>query len=373
MKFKVWLSTVVGCLVIIIILGFIKWSEIASAVEFAESMPEYSETVEAVEVTSIKYTEQTTLIGEIVVPNHVVLQNELSGVVKKVNFLSGEPVKKGDVIVELDVSAEIAKISSALAREKLAASIYNRTKELRASNAVSLEQLEKAFADLAVIQSEIHVLNSIVDQKSITAPFDGNLGIHSIKMGEYLDPNTKVVSITGQQNYVWVDFFVPQFYQKLQLNSEITLWGINANSAKSPSLAKIIAIDDAITSEIRSRKYRAKVDVSSTLLNANTAVEVSVPTTPEQIAIAVPHISVLRDLGGNYVYKLIEDDTGKVRAHRQAVEIVSTNTEQSFVGSGLIEGDIIAAPGAYKLFEGILVNIFPKNNISDIANKNSEA
>jgi membrane fusion protein (multidrug efflux system) len=373
MKFKVWVGTVVGCLVIILILGFIKWSEITSAVEFAQSMPEYSETVEAVEVTSIRYKELTTVIGEIVVPDHVVLQNELSGVVKKVNFLSGEKVKKGDAIVELDVSAEIAKINSALAREKLATSIYKRTKELRASNAVSLEQLEKSFADLAVIKSEIHVLNSIVRQKNIKAPFNGTIGIHSIKVGEYLDPNTKIVSITGQQSYVWVDFFVPQFYQKLQLNSEITLSGINANSDKSHSSAKIIAIDDAITSNIRSRKYRAKVDISSTQLNANTAVEVSVPTTPEQIAIVVPHISVLRDMGGNYVYKLIKDDTGKVRAHRQPVEILSTNAKQSFVGSGLIEGDIVAAPGAYKLFEGILVNITPANNISDKANMNSEA
>lgn len=357
MKLKAWLSTVTVCALIVIILGFVKWSEITDVIEFAQSMPEYSETVDAIEVEAATYTKTVSVIGNVVIPQHVTLRNELSGKVEQVNFLSGAYVKQGDAIIELDVSNEKANLKSALASAQLAKSIYLRAKDLRANNAISNERFDQALSQQQITEAAVDVLRHTIAKKTIKAPFDGHLGIHSIKVGQYLDTMSVITSITGQQDTVWVDFFVPQFYQQLKLQQEISLSRIAINTSDNALTAQVIAVDDVITSTVRSRKYRAKILAATSQLDANTAISVSVPVEPTVQSIRVPNISVLRDLSGNYVYKLQKDQNGNLRAHRQAVTVLESGAQHSVLGQGLSAGDLIAAPGAYKLFDGVLTNI----------------
>lgn len=357
MKLKAWLSTITLCALIIIILGFVKWSEISDAIEFAQSMPEYSETVDAIKAEPTTYTETMSVIGNIIIPQHITLKNEFSGKVKQVNFLSGASVKQGDAIIKLDIAHETANLKSALASAQLAKSIYLRAQDLRTSNAISNEQFDQALSQQKITQAAVDVLRNTIAKKTITAPFDGHLGIHSIKVGQYLDKMSIITSITGRKDTVWVDFFVPQFYQPLKLNQQVTLSQIATSTTNSSSMAQIIAIDDVVTSNVRSRKYRAQLSNTTAQFSENTAVSVLVPVAPTVHSTRVPNISVLRDLSGNYVYKLIKDQAGNLRAHRQTVTIIASGSQYSIIGGELAPNDLIAAPGAYKLFDGVLTNI----------------
>lgn len=357
MKIKAWLFTGLALSTLVIILATVKYIEISAGMAYASAMPEYSETVETVKADSAEYTKTVEVIGNIVVPHHVVLRNESSGVVASVNFDSGDSVKQGDIIIQLDVDAELANIRSATARETLAQSIYNRSQKLRHSEAISQEQLDKAVAELAVIKAEIEVLKDKIRKKTIKAPFDGRLGIHTAKIGAFLGSNTQVVSVSGDKGFVWVDFYVPQSYSKLAVSSQVTISAMNSRGNDGMQ-AVILAANDAVNASVRSRLYRAKLPISSMVLDTNTAVTVSVPVNKVSQVVTVPNQAVLSDQNGQYVYLVVAEADGKgYRAKYQPIEVLASDAITTMVSQGLDSDDVIASAGAFKLFEGVLVNV----------------
>lgn len=357
MKIKAWLFTGLALSTLVIILATVKYLEISAGMAYASAMPEYSETVETVKADSAEYTKTVEVIGNIVVPHHVVLRNESSGVVASVNFDSGDSVKQGDIIIQLDVDAELANIRSATARETLAQSIYNRSQKLRHSEAISQEQLDKAVVELVVIKAEIEVLKDKIRKKTIKAPFDGRLGIHTAKIGAFLGSNTQVVSVSGDKGFVWVDFYVPQPYPKLAVSSQVTISAMNSRGNDGMQ-AVILAANDAVNASVRSRLYRAKLPISSMVLDTNTAVTVSVPVNKVSQVVTVPNQAVLSDQNGQYVYLVVAEADGKgYRAKYQPIEVLASDAITTMVSQGLDSDDVIASAGAFKLFEGVLVNV----------------
>ena len=74
--------------------------------------------------------------------------------------------------------------------------------------------------------------------------------------------------------------------------------------------------------------------------------------------LSVPATAVQSDPLGQYVYVLAEDGSGRgLRAKRQRVDVRVMGSEQALLepNAALAEGTRIAAAGAFKLYEGILV------------------
>ncbi|MCG7547630.1 efflux RND transporter periplasmic adaptor subunit [Pseudoalteromonas sp. Of7M-16] len=358
MKIRAWIATVVMIAALIGTMGYIKWIEMSAILAAASNTPEYSETVEATRVEKAMYTQSVTVIGNAVAPDHVVLLSETSGVIKAVNYSSGERVKRGEVIIQLDIRSEQANLKAAIAKKKLVSSNYNRVKALSAHQAISQEELDTAQANLVVIEAEIEAIKNIIRKKTITAPFDGVLGIHSAKVGEFLDANRRVVSVTGDLGYMWVDFYIPQTYHKLSAGSEVHLLKVEDSTAPLQANASIVAVEDALQAGIRSRKYRAKVWRSALEVDANEALSVHVPVRQYDNVISVPNMSVLRDVSGGYIFELIPTGGNEqFRAKRRQVEIIAANERVTFLKPSVAPNSLVAAPGAFKLFDGVLVNI----------------
>ncbi|MBQ4809833.1 efflux RND transporter periplasmic adaptor subunit [Pseudoalteromonas luteoviolacea] len=370
MKIKAWIATVVAIAALIGFMGYIKWIEMSAIMAASANVPEYSETVEATQVKQAKYTQSVAVIGNAVAPDHIELLSEASGLVSEVNFSSGERVKGGEVIVQLDIRTEQANLKAASAKRKLLASNYTRVKALSSHQAISQEALDTAQANLVVIDAEIEAIKNIIRKKTITAPFDGVLGIHSAKAGEFLSANTRVVSITGEAGFMWVDFYIPQIYRKLAVGSLVQINKVGETAGLMEAKAGIVAVEESFLAGIRSRKYRAKVLRTSLEIDVNEAIAVSVPVKQFDDIMSVPNISVLRDVTGGYVFELIPTGSkGQFRAKRKPVEIISSNEHVTFLHAGVTPDSIVAAPGAFKLFDGVLVNVV--NQTHTLANKSA--
>lgn len=357
-----WTITVVACLLITAALATYKVTEIKSAIAFAEAMPEFSETVKATRVKQIDHAPRITVIGEAIAPQRVDLTNELPGRITSVNFSSGALVQKGQVILQLDISEETANLNSARAREKLALSIYNRTRKLRKSTAVSQEKLERSTADLSVVRSEITALQSIIAKKTVRAPFDGLIGIHQFEVGQYLQNNTPITTLVGKDDFIWVDFSVPQFYASLMTGAKIQarlLQNTPTDKDNAVSLeGHIIAQNSIISVQTRSRNYRAKFYPGQHTIMHNAILEVTIPVAQETPRLAIPATAVQNDSLGQYVYLLSsEGNKPGYRSHRKMISTSGHQGDHVIVTSGLAENDLIASAGGFKLHEGGLVYI----------------
>lgn len=359
MKSGRWILTLLLCALLIGSLAGYKIFEIRSAIAFAESLPEYSETVKTGRAEAVVFQPTVQVMGAIVQPEHVTLRNELPGRITDIRAKPSEPVRQGQVLLQQDISEEQAKIHSARARLELARLEYQRLSQLRKSNNASQAELDKATVQLQVIESELDVLNVTIDKKTLKAPFNGVMGIHQLEQGSYLQPNTEIASFVGDSDWLWVEFSVPQFYTPLPFGTtvDVQLTGLPATNRK----AEIIARDPVVSANTRTHQYRARLSASGKDFAHNSSMQVTLPQGAPQTLIAIGLEAVQYDETGSFVYLLEpDDDAGGYRAERRNVMVDRHESHRVLIANGLQGGEILAVAGAFKLYPGLLV--YPDKN-----------
>ena len=100
---KKWLLTLLACLSIAAVLVVYKVMDNRAAQQANASAPEYSETVDDAIVESIHYQPAVSVLGQVIAPQQVALRNEVASTVTDVNFESGAAVKKGQLLIQLNI------------------------------------------------------------------------------------------------------------------------------------------------------------------------------------------------------------------------------------------------------------------------------
>ena len=126
----------------------------------------------------------------------VTVSAEMPGKVTKIAFESGATVAAGDLLVQLDTSTEDAQLRAAEAGSALAKLNLDRAKELREKNTNSQSELDSA-TDAQAKQGEAQADNirSVIDKKTIRAPFAGRLGLRLVNLGQILKEGDAIASL----------------------------------------------------------------------------------------------------------------------------------------------------------------------------------
>jgi membrane fusion protein, multidrug efflux system len=368
---KKWMLTLLACVVIASVLVAYKIMHIRAAEQAKASAPEYSETVEAASVEVIDYQPEVSVLGEVVSPQQIALRNEVAGTIAAVNFSAGTVVEEGQLLIQLEASEERAQLQSAIASVELARISQKRLAKLRTEKIASEDQYDNAVAELKVAQAKQAMLEATLSKKTVRAPFAGIAGLHQFERGQYLEENTLITTLVGQQDFVWVDFSLPQNYRALPRDARVTIEELSSAHLSSPQnadliSAPVIARESIMTRDSRSLNYRAQVPrtLAGTGLLSNAMVRVKVPIAAPQSNIAIPAVAVLHSSAGAYVYVLNADadadaerqDNSSVsyRAARQPVVLGERQGQMIIVVSGLEAGQRVASAGAFKLSPGLL-------------------
>jgi RND family efflux transporter MFP subunit len=318
----------------------------------AASMPEMAAVVTAVEVTTINYQKHIQVSGEVQAFKFLMLNNELAGEITHLNAASGQVVKKGQMLLELDHRDEDARLMAAKATLVLRQHTLNRNMKLQKKNGISEDKVDEARAAVQIAQADITVIATAIDKKTLTAPFTATVGIHTLEVGQYLDKNSQVLELVGVNDFTWVDFNLPQLYQELDLASTVKISRINQDASFN---ASIIAIDPQLSRLSRHLKYRAQLSSSTLALKPNTLVSVIVPIDKKSTVATVPDLAIKRDALGNYVFVLEAGDQGSYRAKQVPVELGDRQGDHVMILSGVAAGQLIANSGSFKLFPGMKV------------------
>lgn len=353
MKTRRWLITLAVCLSVFAALGAYKVMQIRSAIAFAESFPEPSETVEVFIAESRMIQKSTTTIGEIIAPQSIDLRNELEGRIAAVNFTSGQTVKQGQVLLQLDISEETARLQAAQARADLAQVDLKRVRKLRQNKTVSEERFDQAKAEYDIANADIAALKAAIDKKTLRAPFDARVGIHEMESGEFLQSNTLITTLVGLNDYTWVDFNLPLHQANIPLGTSVEIL-TNARANESIQ-GEIIARDSVMSAQSRNLRFRAKIE-SDTQFQPNAIVNVRLPLNVNTETTVVPATAVRHDKLGDYVYILQTDQQANgFRAIRRSVVTGFEDKDIIAITDGLNAGETIAANGTFKLRDNLLV------------------
>lgn len=355
MHFWRWVWTFLFCLIVVSVLGLVKFNQIKAAIAFGESFPEPSETVLSVITEQSQWQSNYSVMGEIIATRSFDVRNELAGAITQIGFISGGNVAKGDVLVQLDITNEQAQLEALRAQVSIAQLNVNRFAELLKSNASSQDQFDKATAELAISKANVRALQSVIAKKTLMAPFDSVAGLHQLEVGSYLSANTQITRLVSDSDEVWVDFLIPQEYANLSKDDWVQL--SSASLLTELHRAKIIALSQEIDVNSRNLQVRALWSHVPKSIKPGVLLNVELPIGDRQSVVRLPNVAVRYDAFGSYVFVLDKDNNGDWRATRQSIEVLGSEDKTALISSNVGLGKNIATIGSSKLRQGILVNI----------------
>ncbi|MBU2869480.1 efflux RND transporter periplasmic adaptor subunit [Colwellia sp. E2M01] len=362
MNITKWLIVIIILTLTIFGLYSYKSSLQQAANEQAAMMPEPAATVTAINVTNMLYQKMIKVSGEVQAFKFLMLNNELAGEITRLNAPSGATVKKGQVLLALDHRNEDAQLLAAKATLLLRQQTLDRNIALQKNRGISEDKVDEARAAVQIAQADISIIETAIDKKTLIAPFNANVGIHTLEVGQYLDKNSQVMELVGVNDFTWVDFNLPQIYQELSLGSVVNIMPITANSRTENLSAKIIAIDPKLSRSSRHLKYRAQINSHDITLKPNTLVSVIVPISKQASFPAVPDLAIKRDALGSYVFVLEPAEQGSYRAKQVPVKLGERQGDTVMILEGVEQGQLIANKGAFKLFPGMKVYLAQETN-----------
>ena len=350
MKLRRWLIVLAICLLVAAALGGIKYRQIRAAIAFGESFPEPSESVEAQRVAASLAGRHIAIIGEIVAPESLELRNEFEGRVSAVHKAPGSRVRKGEILLQFDISEESARLEAARASATLATLNLKRLQQLLTNNSVSRDRVDQARAEADIALANVRQLEASIGKKTLRAPFDAVVGLHQVEAGEYLAANTAIVTLVGISEFLWVDFNLPPAQGSVDIGATVEVFV--AGHADEALQARVIAREPAVSPQSRNLRYRARLDAAPGI-PPGSVVNVHVPTGGSSL-IRVPTPAVQRDGMGSYVFVLEANEGGDgYRARRRPIRLGSEDASVAAVLEGLAAGETIATHGAFKLRDGM--------------------
>jgi membrane fusion protein (multidrug efflux system) len=298
------------------IIGFNIFRDRAIEQYFANA-PVAAATVSATIVEPMKWTPGIEAIGTIGAARGVDLTVETSGIIKDVLFTANQRVEQGDVLVQLDDVVQQADLAAGLTQAALDKTAYDRALELQKRGVGTDVNVESAKAAAEASASQVAKFQAVLEQKQLTAPFAGTMGIPRIDNGQYIAPGTIVATLQDLET-MRVDFSIPE--QQLELVEIGQTVRLGVSAADMPFSGSIIGIEPKVDPVSRLVSIRAEVVKPEGRLSPGQFVQVRVQLPEEDGVLALPQTAVVTSLYGDYVFVVrpAEDKAGEAEAAQPA-------------------------------------------------------
>jgi len=360
MKHISWVFTLL--IILVSVTGIFSLKQAVSA-QGAQENYEPAATIQAAKVEFTDFQPSHTVLGESVAIKQVMLKNERSGKITFLNLDPSKTVAMNQILVRIDDSEEVAQLASAQATATLKFKMLERIKSLYKDQRISQDKLDIATAELAIAQSNMALIEANIAKKTIRAPFNAHVGLHTLAVGQTLEVNSNIAQLIGVNENIWIDFKVPQVYSALAIGQSIT---ISLTTDALTTQATIISSSPSLSSRSRQVHYRAQLSLHELPIKPQYLVNVTLPIAASMSSIIVPNSAITRDQLGEYVYVINKEANNNFRAARRQVILGERTTQGVVIDTGLSTGETIATMGAFKLYDGMKVMI-EKSPLDDIS------
>jgi membrane fusion protein (multidrug efflux system) len=317
-------------------------------------------TVSSTVATEEDWAPTLSAIGSVSAVQGAVVSTELGGVVAEVDFQNGGVAKKGNVLMRLDVSQEEALLRSATAEAELARADLERSRDLAVKKVISKAEIDASESKFNRLNAVVDQMRSSIAKKTIVAPFDGQLGIRQVNVGQMINSGQQVVQLT-ELDKVYVDFALPQ--QTLPQLATGYEARVHADALPGHEFkGEVTAINSMVDAVTRNIGVQATLENPDHPLRPGMFVKVDVVLPQKSKTLVVPGSAVSYAPYGNSVFvieKKKDPKTGKEsESLRQAfVRIGEARGDFVAVTDGLKPGDVVVSTGVFKLRNGMPVVI----------------
>ncbi len=352
------LIMILGVILLVAGIGFVVFRNIMQQIAQG-SVPPPPVVVTAMAVSRQEWQPHLNAVGSLRAVRGVDVTTEIAGLVREIRFKSGDEVKAGAVLVQLNADSDLAQLASLRAAADLAQTTLTRDRIQLAAQAVSQAQLDGDEADLKSKRAQAASQQATVDKKTIRAPFSGRLGITLVNPGQYLNPGDKVVTLQTIDP-IYVDFNLPQ--QQIGGVSVGLPVAVRSDAYPAQSFAgKVTAIDAKVDTTTRNVQIEATIANPKRQLLPGMFARAAVDSGEKKSYLTIPQTAITYNPYGATVFVTAEKKDGKGHAQLQAQQVFitpgPTRGDQVAILKGLSEGITIVTSGQLKLKNGTPVRV----------------
>jgi membrane fusion protein, multidrug efflux system len=299
------------------------------------------------------------------------MTTRVDGLIVSVNYVEGQMVHKGDVLVQIDprpYQAALTQAEGTLAHDEAVLSearidldryqlAYNR-------NAIPKQQLDDQIQivkqDEGSVKNDQGTLASAatnVDYATIKAPIEGRVGLRLVDPGNIVTAasGTPLVVITQLQPITVIfsvaEDYLPQIQKQMHQGHKMSVDAFDRNQQTKLASGTLLTLDNQIDTTTGTVKLKAIFANSDISLFPNQFVNARLLVDTQQNATLVPTAAIQRNPQGAFVYV--------VKSNQAAMQSVTIGTTDGGVAAvqGVNPGDAVAVTGFDKLQDGAKVSI----------------
>lgn len=329
---------------------------------FIMSAPAPVETVSAEEARQDQWEPEVAAIGTLTAVNGIEVAPQVGGIVREINFDSGDLVKKGQKLFQLDTDTEDADLKNFRVQLGNAETELDRQQKL----------LDKGFASKAAydtarllrdrMQAEIERTEALIAQKSIYAPWDGRLGLRDVAIGKYVAPGQNMIWLQTVDP-IYVDFTVTENdFGRIKVGQKV-----RAKFSAYPTdtfNGEVFTTDARVSESSRMITVRGKLENPEGRLVPGMYSDVKVIVGEPVPVVTIPQTAVTYSLYGDSVFAVVKaknaDPNAKepeLEAERRFVKLGLVRDGRVNVVEGIKPGDQIVVAGQNKIDQGSKVRI----------------
>ena len=341
-----------------VLLAGVKALQIAKMVSTKPPMP--VATVTSSVVKEEDWAPTLSAVGSVSAVQGAVVSTELGGTVSEIGFQNGAVAKKGDLLVKLDASQEEALLRSAEAEVELSRADLERTRGLATKKVVSSSELDAAESKFRRLTAVVDQMRSNIRKKTIVAPFDGQLGIRQVNVGQMINSGQPVVPLQSLDP-VFADFALPQqHFAKLSAGLEIR---VTTDAVPGRVFnGKLTAVNSMVDVSTRNVMLQATLQNPDHVLRPGMFAKIDVVLPEKHKTLVIPGSAISYAPYGDSVYvieKKKDEKTGKESQviRQQFVRVGEARGDFVSITQGLKTGETVVGAGVFKLRNGMAVTI----------------
>lgn len=304
---------------------------------------------------------------------------QVTGYLVKQYYQEGQPVKKGQLLYEIDprtfqatldqAKANVARQEAVLKTAKLDA---GRVARLLPQNAVSVRDRDNAVGREASAEAEVLAARAAVENAQlelgftrITSPIDGIAGLSKAQLGNLVGPGSANAVLTTVSQVDPIKAYIPlseqrylQFAQARQdgaARPTLPLELILADGSKYPEPGRFFFADRQVDIKTGTIQVAVLFPNPGNLLRPGQYAKVRAAVQHRENALLIPQRAVT-DLQGKAMVGVVNPDN---RVNLRAVKTAETLGPLWVVEAGLKPGERVIVEGLQKVREGVQVQPKP--------------
>ena len=283
--------------------------------------------------------------GQIEALQSIELRPDVEGRLVQILVREGSPVARGTPLFKIDDAELKAQVAEVTAERDLARQSLTRTRELLGQKASSQAELDRAEATMRSNDAQLERLKVRLDRTLVRAPFSGVLGQRSVSLGDYVNTDTRLVTLQTVSPQR-ASFQVPERYaDKLKVGQQVS-FRVAALPGRQFT-GKVDFVDPVVQLPGRTIMVKASVPNPRRQLQSGMFIEVRLATAVRPNAVVIPEDAILPLQGTNFVWVVANG-----KATRRQVELGVRTPGFVEVKNGVENTEQVVVGGQERLAEG---------------------